>query len=451
MEIILLADWEYDGKSYKSGTRLRVDDDTAAELIASKTAKEFVAKSAVTVVGSDDHADDAADGDAAPTKGLTAEDVQKIVSAAVAKAAKTPANRPRIEVGQEQSQNDPKRGFPSLGDFLMDVMQAGSPGGQTSKRLRALHTKAVGSDEYTTVQDALGGFLIPPQYRDDVFSKGVEGDMARMHNAVQLPVDSTMLAIPAETDTTHTSGALFGGVQVYRLKERGVLTASSGTFEQIELRPTPLAAIYHVTDNLLANSSSLAAIVSRQFGQAMVYKETAEFLNGTGSGGQCLGALSAANGALQSLTRTTTGTIVTDDIINMVSHCWDFGNAVWIMSRSCMPAVMTLSIAVGTGGAPLMLFNIGESGQQTLWGRPIIYTEHNQTLGTAGDIGLVSWPHYVIGEGRSIHNDSSIHVRYEYLETSFRISKTIDAKPYWRTTLTLTDSFVVSPFVRLAT
>jgi HK97 family phage major capsid protein len=141
---------------------------------------------------------------------------------------------------------------------------------------------------------------------------------------------------------------------------------------------------------------------------------------------------------------------VTENIIKMRSRCFGYdGNAVWLASLSCMPQLLTLTIDVGTGGAPLMLFNIAQDGSTSLLGRPLIYTEMCKSVGTTGDIYCTNWRHYLIGESSYTQMDSSMHIRFEAAETAFRFIKYMMGMPWWRTTLTQDNDFVVSPFIKL--
>jgi HK97 family phage major capsid protein len=116
-----------------------------------------------------------------------------------------------------------------------------------------------------------------------------------------------------------------------------------------------------------------------------------------------------------------------------------------------MEQLNTLTIDIGTGGASVALVTIGADGIERILGRPLVYTEFNQAVGTVGDLMLHSWPTYIITETTYRNVASSIHLRFDYNETAFRVVKTIDGQPWWRTTLTLKNSWEVGPNITLAT
>jgi HK97 family phage major capsid protein len=90
---------------------------------------------------------------------------------------------------------------------------------------------------------------------------------------------------------------------------------------------------------------------------------------------------------------------------------------------------------------------------ETLMGRPLIYSEKMQALGTAGDIGLVDFSQYLIGQKGNGNVDiaSSIHFYFDYGKTAFRFTLRYDGQPTWETTLTpKRGSATLSPFIVLS-
>lgn len=376
------------------------------------------------------------------------------------------AKRPNIKVVKEGFTDDPALGYTCPGDWIMDVHAAGCPerGKKPSDKLYRGQeflvekaAKALGSDEYATVEDTIGGFFIQPQFDDRFLTKGVETDWVRENGAMIIPTTSTMLKLNAEVDRDRQSN-LYGGVNVFWGGERQSLTSAKGKFRQVELKPDYLTGLYYITDHLLQSATALNSIIGRQFRDAFVRKETLAWLTGNGVG-EPLGVLSAP--ALHAVTRDTTDRILYADITAMRAHCFDYMNAVWVASKATYEELARLNFehiidAAGT--------NVGGSGQlvwqqqlvtdrpDILLGRPIFFTEFLQTdIGTQGDLILVSWPHYLIAESPQFVNDSSIHVRFDSLETAFRFAKRLDGRPWWEATLTLQNGFVVSPFIAMTT
>ena len=75
------------------------------------------------------------------------------------------------------------------------------------------------------------------------------------------------------------------------------------------------------------------------------------------------------------------------NVVKMMSRLnpGSFTNAVWIASPSAIPQLLSLSLAVGTGGAhiPLLTESAGVYRMLTL---PVIFSEKCAILGSVGDI-----------------------------------------------------------------
>jgi HK97 family phage major capsid protein len=469
--VILCKAWSHAGTEYPVGTCLKVDGVTADELVKSGAAELSEPEGTTddaekTVVTQGKAATETKSADDQP---VTMAAVSKMLDETLAPLMKRVTPRPtaiRVDT-RERIEDDPRAGYvkgdAGFGKFCNDVLLAGHPArqGPIANNLKHLEFnpakmgivgKAVGSDEYATVEDAIGGYMIPPEFRAEIFDKGIEPDFVRPYGAQQLTINSTSTLINAVSDTDRSGGTIYGGIQVYTQSERAQLTSARGKFEQIEPTPKMLTAIYFMTDNLLHHVPSLGAFLGRQFQDAVTWKEMDKFVNGQGAG-EPLGVLNASATYSQAKeTGQAAATIVTRNLIKMRSRMRpaEYANAMWIASNSCMEQLNTLTLDVGTGGAPVALVNIGNDGVERILGKPLVYTEFNAAVGTVGDIILCSWPAYVITETTYRNVASSIHLRFDYNETAFRVVKTIDGQPWWRSTLTLKNSWEVSPFITLA-
>lgn len=485
--------WTHAGEDFQLGEVLEVDQATCKSLVdqglAVEVAMPVVKKTAIGTAtktkaakgGSSDgegEADGENDGDdtkAGGTSVVTMTDVQFKTLIKTFGDRYQPddddddtkgAKRPNIKVIKERFTEDPALGYACPSDWIMDVYAAGTThkGNEPTEKLyrgqkflEEKAAKALGSDEYASVEDTIGGFFIQPQFDDRFLTKGVETDWVRENGAMIIPTTSTMLKLNAEVDRDRQTN-LYGGVNVFWGGERQTLQDAKGKFRQVELKPDYLTGLYYITDHLLQSATALNAIIGRQFRDAFVRKETLAWLSGNGVG-EPLGVLNSP--ALHSVTRNTTDSIKYADITGMRAHCFDYQNAVWVASKGAYETLASLNFehVIQEAGA-----NVGGSGQlvwqqqlvtdkpDVLLGRPLFFTEFLQTdIGTAGDLILVSWPHYLIAESPQFVNDSSIHVRFDSLETAFRFAKRLDGRPWWESALTLQNGFVVSPFVAMTT
>ncbi len=79
----------------------------------------------------------------------------------------------------------------------------------------------------------------------------------------------------------------------------------------------------------------------------------------------------------------------------MIARLYQGGwnNAVWLCSQTCLPELLQLSLAVGTGGsAALVMTNV--NGRYYIYGKEVIFTEHCSAVGTEGDIILADLSQY---------------------------------------------------------
>jgi len=122
---------------------------------------------------------------------------------------------------------------------------------------------------------------------------------------------------------------------------------------------------------------------------------------------------------------------------------------VWFANATVMPQLFQMT----TGESPVYLPPGGYSASPygTLFGRPIIETEYNPYLGTAGDLLLASPSQYALITKGGIQAASSIHVKFVEDETAFRFVYRVDGQPIWHSAVTAYDGTnTVSPFVALS-
>jgi len=128
--------------------------------------------------------------------------------------------------------------------------------------------------------------------------------------------------------------------------------------------------------------------------------------------------------------------------------------SVWVVNRDTLPQIVTMSIAIGTGGVLVYMPPTGIAGNiyGTLFGIPVIPIEQCETLGTSGDIMLVDMSQYAMADKGSLKTAASMHVRFEYNEMAFRFTYRADGQPLkTKATTPFRGADTVSPFVTLAT
>ena len=400
---------------------------------------------------------------------LTDEQKKQIHDEAIAEIEKAKAEtitrKLETKVVKDEVDNitsDKKGGFKSLGHFLWELKtiedKANITPPETLVKWRdACRKKTAGTMEEG--DDSQGGYNVPTEFGEHIYADSLEGSIVRPRARFQ-PMRSNRIEIAADVDATH-QGSFFGGVTIYRTSEGGQLQASNPTYEKIGLTLHKVTGLVHVTDELLEDSAmAMEADVSRKFSQAIAFTMDDDFLNGSGAN-QPLGVFNTKNPALitvDAIGGQGASTIVAENIRDMYSRMYGIGKrrGVWLANDDTFPQLFGMSLQVGTAGVPIWLPAGGASAApyDTLMGRPIIFTEKCQTLGTAGDIAFVDLSAYIVagksnGEAPAIA--SSMHFKFDYGMQSFRFTMRYDGQPLWRSTLTpAKSSTTVSPFIVLS-
>jgi len=367
--------------------------------------------------------------------------------------------RPRVEVGDDQLVHDPKGGFKMLSDFAQHVYRADASKGRNVSKEIVAWEKAASATSLVEGEDQYGGYLIPPEFRNQLLM-AVEQQNEILPRTTQVPMKSTMVKIPYVNGFDESGNLVYGGIQWKWLDELATKTETRPKFGQISLELKKVAGLAYASDEILEDSPmSMENILRNGFRDGLNFALNRVFIRGTGAG-QPLGILNAP--CLVSVAAETgqaTDTVVYENILKMYSRIFSLSSAVWMANSNLLPQLATMSLSVGTGGAPVWLPAGGASGKpyDTLMGKPLIWSKHCSTLGTVGDIILADWSQYLVGtkagQGSDGKFDTSIHLKFDADQTCFRFVFRIDGQPWWPTYYTppQATSDTMSPFVVLAT
>jgi HK97 family phage major capsid protein len=245
---------------------------------------------------------------------------------------------------------------------------------------------------------------------------------------------------------------LFGGFTASYTDEKGTISEHSPKARSMELNVKKLTGLIRFSGELNADVPGGMGQIEQLCGRGLAWYRDKAFLKGTGAG-QPLGILSAS--CLVEVGEESgqrAGTIVYENLTQMMSRMFagSFRNSVWVCHQSIIPQLLTLSVAIGTGGQHIPVMS-ESNGQFYILTRPVLFTEKTETLGSKGDIMLCDFSQYVVGLRSDMRFDTSIHVAFETDELLSRIIERHDGQPLWDSALTLADgTTTVSPFVVLA-
>lgn len=367
-------------------------------------------------------------------------------------------NRPTITV-KDNLADDPTGGYGEngFGAFAYDVYSAAANHAAPDRLRKWQGVRLAAGDGMTTVIGSEGGYILPPQFGALVDRISLESAVVRPR-ATKIPMSSQKVTFPAVDDTSHSS-TVFGGIQAYFKSEESALTSSKPSFSDIELAVHKLTALAYVTGEMLDWSPvSIGAWLPMKLAQAIAWKEDDKFINGTGAAGEPKGLINSD--CVISITKETNqaaATIVFNNIVKMDARIWDAGNRntlIWIANRTCKKVLPLLTIPVGTAGQPIFLPAEGAGGRprETLYGYPIVYSEHAKALGTVGDIMLANVGEYLIGDATGkTRTDRDIGMKFDYDQVAFRVITYTGGLMPWRSAFTPQNGDSLAPVIKLAT
>lgn len=355
----------------------------------------------------------------------------------------------KITVGAPLVEQDPKKGFGSIIQFLgaVKAYQGYSNPADLPENMRILRATA-GSDEASGSNKGSMGFLIPvgfdPTLLKVEFPEDPTSGLCR-----EIPMTSPRVEIPARVDLTRSS-SVSGGLRVYRRSETQAVAASRMDVGMVALDANSLMGITYATEELMNDSPvTVMALLKDSFGPEYASREFYEKLRGTGVG-QFMGALTSPCLVTQTKeTSQTAATINGTNILKMRARCYGYGNAVWIATQD---AYADLANAVrGASSIGSALLTGDENGNERLLGRPLFFSDKCSALGTIGDLILLNPREYLVGTLQELETGESTHVRFVENEVAFKFTKRNAGLPWWKTALTPLNGATQSPFVVLET
>jgi len=380
--------------------------------------------------------------------------------AARAAASKEPINTPLFaQPKNPASVTDITREiFGSVGGYFQAVHKVKNEP-EYGEKLAKLNSEvlkisnAAGMNESTPSD---GGVLVGTDVSSVLLAKAYETGKL-VSKAFKMPIskNSNSMSLPVIDETSRVNGSRYGGIQMYWEGEAAKMTGTKPKMGSVDMKLRNLNGLVYVTDDLLEDAASLEAWIMKKFPEEAGFKLDDAIINGTGAG-MPLGI--SKSGALIKVAKEAgqaAKTIVAQNIIKMYARFnGNPATSVWVVNRDTLPQVVTMSIAIGTGGVLVYMPPTGLAGNiyGTLFGIPVIPIEQCETLGTAGDIELIDMGQYIMSDKGSLKIASSMHVRFEYNEMAFRFTYRADGQPEKNKPLTpFKGTDTVSPYVALET
>lgn len=454
-EIVLLKDWD----GFKSGSILRVDEATFAELTEQKIAKVHV---------------ETADAAKTDNKDLVDATVTA-VEARIKDMLDEKTKQAKLVATKDLSDNDPCHGYLpgnskgvkelskdeinyAFGNFCSDVVKA-SRGTETDllkksrERTSDMVKKAAGTGMIVG-GDAEGGYAIFPAASQLIQASALEEAVVRPR-ANRIPLGTQILNIPYLRDNTHSGNIVYGGIMCYFDDELEKSQASRPALSNIELKLKKITALGFVSEEWLKWSPvSLGGWLIPRFGEAVGFKEDVAFISGTGAG-QPLGLLNSKAAITVNLEQDQdANTFVLENSSRMLARLRkrNKNSIVWLMNPTMFPQLPQLNVTAGTGGTAVFTNNVTGAPGQSIWGYPIVETEKIPASGNVGAITLVDLSDYLIADDQAGPEIAqSIHLKFDYGQTAFRLVKYIDGQSESNAPFTPLNGDSMSPVVKLGT
>lgn len=314
----------------------------------------------------------------------------------------------------------------------------------------------------SSVDPASGGFLIPDEFRATLMQVALERAVVRSRATV-IPMTSLRTAIPV-VDSTSNVSSVYGGVIGYWTEEAAALVQSQPNFGRIALEAKKLTVYTEAPNELRRDSAiTLDVLINKMFPEGINWFEDLAFMFGTGTG-EPLGIFNPLNSALvtQAAEAGQQGiagggaTIVWENIVGMYSRMLpsSLASAVWVVSPAALPQLFTMALSIGTGGQALgPIAGTSGTGSPTmsLLGLPIIISEKVGNLGSAGDVNLVDFSQYLIGDRMQMEAEVSTDYKFGNDLVAYRFIERVDGRPWLQSAITPRNGGpTLSAFVQLA-
>jgi len=331
----------------------------------------------------------------------------------------------RVETGvtavRDRIEDDPMRGFNGVAEFALAVRSASRPGGQVDERLHYMGAptnfhRETGSDE---------GYMVPPQMSERIWEVAFEEDslLAEVDNE-----PTSRNAVDKIRDDSTPWGA--SGVKAYWRAEGAQMNASKLETEKDLVRLGELYAFVLATEELREDAPRLEDRLTRKSGQAIRWKSNQAIFEGDGVGKPLGWMKSAALVTQAKESAQAAATIVAGNVAKMYSRVIDPARAIWFVNQDAFPQLMTMTL----GNQPI--WTSPQSGLVNapgglLLGRPVRFAEHCETLGTAGDIQLVSpLGYYAVTKRNNPTFAASMHLFFDYNMEAYRWTFRLGGQPH---------------------
>lgn len=377
------------------------------------------------------------------------EDFKKSIKDAIQKATDNINAVPeRIAKGLAITGGEPRNddarswGFKRVGDYLKAVVKHyDKHNPATDERLlKGFHgkngteVKAALSTYAAEVPGTDGGFLIPPMFQNEIVSD-VESEQNLLSMCNVIRTSTNNVTIPTDENTDWDAS----GIQAYWRGEADTYNQTKPVFKTNNIILEKLTVLVPVTDEMLSDSTLIGSYVPMKAKRKMDFKLGEAIWRGTGAG-MPLGFLNSASTISQAAENAQAqDTVNVQNVTKMFTRAYNqAGSYRWFIQPDVYPQLLLMTLGnfpiftppMGFPGAP----GITASPAGTLLGKPIVSTQHANTVGDVGDIVLADLSQYMaLVKTDQATQAVSTHLWFDQDTTAFKFSFRMAGQP-WRST-----------------
>jgi HK97 family phage major capsid protein len=237
---------------------------------------------------------------------------------------------------------------------MQAVYQADKPGQSIDARLLTSGIGAAAPSNYSNEASGQdGGFLVPPQFSQEIFKLSL-GEDSLLPLTDNVEISGNSMAFPKDETTPWGTN----GIRAYWQGEAATALPTKPVLGLATLRLKKLMALVPTTDELLDDANALTSYLPEKVALSIRRKANESILFGAGNGIP-VGCMNG--GAIVTVAKESgqaTQTLVAQNLAKMITRLppGSFTHAVWIVNNDVLPALFILTL----GNYPIYL-PVGQS------------------------------------------------------------------------------------------
>lgn len=312
-------------------------------------------------------------------------------------------------------------GFNNLAEFAQAVRCANPAAGQNFRMDDRL---AAPGNVHMEQGDAAGSYLVPAEFRQQIVNLVFNGENDPVMDMIDPDPTASNRVVGLGDETTPWGNS--GIVAAWRSEGEQMLPSRMGLTPR-ETKLNELYAFVLATEELLEDAPRVGTLLTAHAAAAIRWKAADAFMYGDGIEKPLGWMASPATILVAKDPNQVAATVTASNITRMFTRMIMASQAKWLINSDVLPQLMDMK---NSAGLPLWFGNFQEAPGGALLGRPVVMTEHNRSLGQAGDIQFVNPNGYeAFRKQNGVSFAESIHLYFDYNIRAFRWVFRIGGQP----------------------